>query len=317
MIRLLVALALALLAPAAGASARQAPEVLSTERFAVYFWPGDEGLARQILHAAQIVSDLPALPPEALASGPQLQIFLAPDERVLQELTGQPPEWGAGIAIPSQSRIVLPAYASRRARLQDLGQVLRHEIAHIALHRHLEPAPVPRWFDEGYARWAAGEWDFEAAWMLRLAFALHRAPPLDSLELGWPRYETDARVAYLLSMSVVQFLVERGGERGLALFLRRWKQDRDFETALRRTYGLSFSQLEDHWREEVKDRYGWTYFLANTLVFWLFGAVVLVLLYLRRRRRDRARLARLREEELPDAPAFWLPEEERPPEPEA
>ncbi|MFP5355115.1 MAG: hypothetical protein ACLGIK_08170, partial [Gemmatimonadota bacterium] len=37
-------------------------------------------------------------------------------------------------------------------------RVLRHELAHLALHEYLGDLPT-RWFDEGYASYAAGEWD--------------------------------------------------------------------------------------------------------------------------------------------------------------
>ena len=45
-----------------------------------------------------------------------------------------------------------------RADQGDLARTLRHELAHLALHEAVT-VRVPLWFDEGYAAWAAGEWD--------------------------------------------------------------------------------------------------------------------------------------------------------------
>lgn len=191
----------------------------------------------------------------------------------------------------------------------ELPRVVSHELAHIALHRYLDPYPIPRWFDEGYARWASGHWDFEAAWQLRLAFALRRAPPLDSLTLAWPHATGDARIAYLLAASAVAFLVEGGGERGLALFLERWRDGGRMEPAFRQTYGMTTDQFEEYWRRAVRTRYGWTFFLSHSLVFWAFLVIMLFLLFWRRRQRDRARLERLRTTEPPDSPAYWEEEE--------
>jgi glycerophosphoryl diester phosphodiesterase len=208
--------------------------------------------------------------------------------------------------VPEQSRIVLPAYVSvGRGGPLDYVTVLRHELAHVALHRAVSPAPIPRWFDEGYCRWAARELDFEAAWMLRLAFATGRAPPLDSLELAWPVGGSQARLAYLLSASVIDFLVAESGTYALGRLIERWRATGSFEAALGATYGLSIAQLESQWIAYVKRTYGWGVVLTQSLIFFAMMSAIIVVLYLLRRRRDRGKLAQLRAAEPPAAPAFW------------
>jgi len=270
------------------------------------YWPGGEPLARHIADLARGYSRLPGLPARILYEGPPIEIDLAPDPARWDSLTGgHLPDWSAGVAAPDEGRIVLPAFGGR-ARPSDLGEILRHELAHVALHRYLARAFVPRWFDEGYATWASGGMDERSAWMLRLAFLLHRAPPLDSLELEWPTEANQARVAYLLAASAVALLGERTGERGLQLLFLRWKETGTLDLALRRAFGITLGQFEREWRDEVRRRYGWALLLSDTLVFWLLMTPVLLVLVLVRRRRDRERLARLRETEPPDTPAYWL-----------
>ncbi len=279
------------------------------------FWPGGEPLARHLAQLARGYSRLPGLPAGALSLGPPVEIDLAPDPARWDSLTGGTlPDWSAGVATPEEGRIVLPVFAGR-ADFVELGEILRHELAHIALHRYLAGALIPRWFDEGYATWASGGMDARSAWMLRLAFMLHRAPPLDSLELEWPAGAQQAHLAYLLSASAVGLLGERTGEKGLELLFLRWQQTGSLDLALRRAFGITLGQFEREWQDEVRRRYGWALLLSDTLVFWLLMAPVLLLLILVRRRRDRERLARLRAAELPDKPAYWLesPEEGSPP----
>ena len=276
----------------------------------VHHWGAPE-LATRLLDAMEAAPGLPALPADVLAGGDSIHIHLAPDEARFDSLAGgHAPEWGAGIAFPDAGVIVLPAYASRRGAPQELARTLRHELAHIALHRYLAPARIPRWFHEGYARWATGELDWEAGWQIRLAFLLRRAPPLDSLTLDWPAAEADARIAYLLSASTIDYLTQYGGSRGLALFLERWKEEGALEPALWRTYGLTLPQFEEAWRGYVRRRYGWLVFLSHSVVFWAFAAAVLLVLFGIRRRRDRARMALLRATEPPDDPAYWLETQE-------
>lgn len=267
------------------------------------FAPGDSALAEQLARTAAL--PLPALPPDA--PGDSILILLANDEAAFDSLTGgRVPEWGAGVAFPDAGVIVLPAYASRRGPVHELAGVLRHEIAHVALQQYLAGARVPRWFTEGYATWVAGQFDANAGWMLRLAFLTDRAPPLDSLVLDWPAHTADARVAYLLSASAVQWLHERGGERVLRMFLERWKLTGAFETALFDVYGLRLHQLEEHWSTSVRRRFGWLLFLAQTLVIWAILAVIVIALWVIRRQRNRRKLERLRATEIPDDPAFWV-----------
>ncbi len=172
------------------------------------YWPGGERLAQHLAALVRGFTRLPGLPPDVLYAGRSVEIDLAPDPARWDSLTGGgAPAWGVGIAVPEEGRIVLPAYG--RAPPLELGEILRHEIAHVALHRFLGGALVPRWFDEGYATWASGGLDANAAWILRLAFLMHRAPALSDLDLDWPAPEAEARLAYLLSASAVSLLAER------------------------------------------------------------------------------------------------------------
>jgi hypothetical protein len=274
----------------------------------VHYWPGGEVFARDVAAAASNALSLPALPSGVLEFPPPIRIFLPPDEARFDSVTGgRAPEWGAGVAIPDSSIIVLPGYSSvSRGAVQDLGPVLRHELAHVALRRYLGPVQIPRWFSEGYATWAAGQLDADAAWLLRIAFLTRRAPELDSLALDWPVLTTDARVAYLLSASAVGFLAETGGQQGLEMLLTRWRETGSFDEALRATYTMTTGQLEEYWGRSVRRRYGWLLFFAQTAVIWVIITILVLVLYIIRRRRDRAKLTKLKAAEIPDEPAFWI-----------
>ncbi|MCI0434309.1 MAG: hypothetical protein L0271_11835 [Gemmatimonadetes bacterium] len=303
-IRLATALVVIAASTAATRAVQQTPS-LRRGAIELHFDPEQAALARSLVPLLE--QPLPLLPGDALEGPPGITIHLAPDEERFSALTGgRAPSWGAGVAFPDAGVIVLPSYGGERGPAHELPRVLRHELAHVALQRFLGPARIPRWFSEGYATWSAGQLDEDAAWILRLAFLTGRAPPLDSIVLDWPAATLDARVAYLLSASAVAWLLENGGERAFTLFLSRWKQTSDFERALYDTWGLTPATLERDWSAAVRRRYGWLLFLAQSVVIWtLTGLIALVLVFIRRRR-DRRRLARLRANEIPDDPAYWM-----------
>jgi hypothetical protein len=274
--------------------------------YLIEYPPDRPGLARSIVQQLQSARPLPGLPAGAPAFGATIRIILPRSDAQFDSVTGGIiPEWGAGVAAPQEGIIVIPGYSGGRAANSDRARVLRHELAHIALHRYLSPARIPRWFNEGYATWAAGELDLAGEWRLRLAFATRSAPPLDSIELSFPRATQDAEVAYLLSASVVSYLVRASGVRGLELFLQRWHESHNMEQALGATYGMSLDQLETYWIRDVRSRYGWLAVLTQGAIIMAGASILMIALYLWKRRRNRQKLALLRATEPPDEPAFW------------
>ncbi len=278
--------------------------VLERSGVTIHYASGDSLRAERVLALLANSPGLPGLPPGLPA---EASVYLAATEAdFLRFAGGAVPEWGAGVAIPSAGTIVLPLYAGERTRGGSEARVVRHEWAHLGLHEHLEGLRVPRWFSEGYAEWASGGWNAAEGWRLRLAMAGGRTPPLDSLALAWPTDRASAEIAYMLSATAVEYLIAASGERGLALFLARWREGRSFEAALRSTFGVTSGQLEGDWNKYVRRRYGWLLVLSQSLVFWAFLGIALAFMVAVRRRRGRLRMARLRATELPDDPAFWL-----------
>lgn len=283
-----------------GSGQRALARFIGDDSLRIVYWADDRRLAERVWRTASRSFHLPGLP--AGASRIRGTIFLAPDPAAYDSLTRGAPEWSAGVAIPSRRQIVVPAFASRRTPGGDPLSALRHEIAHLALHDYL-PLGIPRWFDEGYATWASGEWDEGAGWRIRLAMLRRDAPLLDSLTLEWPRLAPQAELAYLLSASAVRHLASRGsGEPAFTAFLAAWRREGSFDAAMRSVYQTTPGEFERDWRAMVTRRYGWLLALSQAGVFWLVVTVLFLLLGTARRRYDRARMEQLRVEDRVLAP---------------
>ena len=282
------------------------PDTLHVEDVRILHWPEDGSVARRFADQVQRMAPLPALPPDLPT---RVDVVLAPDEDRFQALAGGGPRptWEAGLARPEEGLILMPTEASNRTRSGDQAITFRHEWAHVGLGEYLKPRRVPRWFHEGYASWASGSWDASAGWQLRLALMGRRASALDSLDLRWPADPAGSQVAYLLSATAVEYLTRASGERGLRLFLTRWRELGSLEAAMRRTYGVTVSQFEEDWRRYVKRRYGWLLTLSNAVVLWIFLGSLALWAYWVRRRRAREKMAQLRAGEPPENPAWWMP----------
>lgn len=282
-----------------GEAYRSVPSTHAT----IYFADRDSLVAERVGELLDAQPPLPGLP-DSLPTG--VHAVLAHTPAAFDEATGAVvPEWRAGVAIPSRNMLVMPTGEGVRVVDGEGLRTLRHEWAHLGLHQHLGDLRIPRWFNEGYAQWASGGFDATGAWRLRVLIAMGRAPAMDSLTLGWPSGREEARTAYLLAASAVTYLLESGGERGLALFLDRWREGRSFEGAFRETFGLTTGQFETDWKRHVRRRYGWLFVLSHSTLFWLALALVLLFMVRSRQSRNREKLARLRAGELPDDPAYW------------
>jgi hypothetical protein len=271
---------------ASPALAQQAPLRLDSGRFTVVAFPKDARLARAVLDSSVARDSFPGLP----RPRERVLIAIAPDDRRFRDWIGaEAPEWGAAVAVPSEHRIVMQG-SSAGSDAGNPMQVLRHELAHLALHEYLGDLPS-RWFDEGYASYSAGEWGRDEVLTTSMALLLHGIPPLDSLDEGFQWGATRAQEAYALSYRAVAALASVDRERGLALFFGYWKASGSMEAAMRRAYGLTGAAFEERWRKQTTRRYGALALAANMSVALGLTGLIIVPLYLVRLRRKRRRLA--------------------------
>ena len=284
-----VAAALTALAPFRAMPAQiDAPLRLDAGRLTIVAYPADETLARAMLESAAARDTFPGLPRPT----ERVLIAVAPDDRRFREWIGPyAPEWGAAVAFPEQRRIVMQGGGAG----SDAGpplQVLRHELAHLALHERLGDLP-PRWFDEGYASVAAGEWGRDEAMRTMLALVIRGVPPLDSLDSYFYAGSDRAEQGYALAHRAVAELAALDPERGLTLFFEYWKETRSLDQAVRRAYGITLADFEKRWQRVTRRRYGGLALVTDLSIGGVLVGLVLLPLYFARRRRYRNQLARL------------------------
>lgn len=268
------------------ASAQSGTQQISAGRFTVAAYPGDAPLARSLLAAAAQQDTFPGLPRPV----ERLLIQIAPDRAAFRSWIGDgAPEWGAAFAIPGERRIIMQGSAASSAAGDPL-RVLRHELAHLALHEFLGPG-TPRWFDEGYASFAAGEWDRDQVIATNVALAWRGVPSLAALDSGFYSGSSRADASYALSHRAVAELAELDRTGGLSLLLKYWKEEGDFERALRRAYGLTQGQFEQRFRDRTRRRYGGLALATDATMAAVIMVFVIGPFYFIRRRRDKARMA--------------------------
>jgi hypothetical protein len=252
------------------------------------FYESERTLATSVLERALRIDTFPGLP------RPQQRVLvaIAPDRQRFREWIGPyAPEWGAAIAFPESRRIVMQGRTAG-ADAGDPIEVFRHELAHLALHEMLGDKP-PRWFDEGYASFAAREWKREDALTANLALAVRGMPTLDELDELFGGGSSAAQTAYALSYRAVAELASIDPDRGLTLLLTNWREGESLDRAMRASYGLTLAGFEKRWQERTRRRYGGLALAGNITLAGLLMLLVMIPLYLARRQRDRRRMEQL------------------------
>ena len=279
------ALALVLVGSAWAGSllAQGGPTLIREGSVTAVAWPREAGLARSLARSAAEPVDWAGL---GVWQPGRVTLIVARDQAAIDSITGgRAPSWGVGFADPELRTVLL------RADAPDLRRTLRHELAHLALHDRVH-VRVPLWFDEGFAGWAAGEWERLGGLELNLAVARGAVPGLGALDGALRRSQASVGPGYALAISAVLELARRHPDNSLAPLLNRLAAGEEFEAAVRATTGLSLTEFEDGWRRAVRSRYTiGTWLVAGGM--WALLAFGVLVAGVARRRRDRPRRAAL------------------------
>ena len=262
----------------------QGPQSVTVGRVTAIAWPGQERLAVALAETADRTPPFPGL---GAPSDRPVRLILAGTRARFDSLTsGRMPAWSGGAAFPDAGTIVLVTDAP----VDRITGALRHELAHLALRRRLNHQP-PLWFDEGYAAFAAAEWDRLDALRLNWQVARGVQMDLDELDHALRSDQADAQTAYALATTAV-LLLNRwggGGMQGLERLIDRMAEDASFDGALRATYHVTEGEFEVRWQRDVAARYGLLSWASAVGLFWAVVGLLLVWMVRLRRRRDAAR----------------------------
>ena len=258
-------------------------------RFSILAQPRDLRLARSLLAVATTRDTFPGLPRPVA----HVIIVIAPDAPHFRAWAGPAvPEWGAAVAFPETQRILVQGGGATSAA-GDPVPTLRHELAHLALHDYLDDL-APRWFDEGYATFAAGEGAREGVLAANIALAFRGVPTLSALDTGLVGREGEAAISYALAYRAVADLAAMDPAHGLSLLFTYWHASGSLDLAVRRAYGEPLDTFEAQWRARTRRRYGVLALVSDLSFASIIFLAFLLPLYLARRKRDQERLAALR-----------------------
>jgi hypothetical protein len=203
------------------------------------------------------------------------------------------PVWVSGVAHPPSGVIAISMHDPDGSR-SDLDTLLQHELVHVALYRATNGAELPRWFHEGVAESFANEVSLLRAEALAGAVFGVGVPDIDRLETYFHGDSRQANVAYAAARDFVTWLRYHDAESAeFRQLISQLHNGRSFNQSFVDAYGIELTELDSSWRAGLFGRFMWFPLLGSGgLPFFLVGPIV-VLAWIRRRRRLATDWARL------------------------
>jgi hypothetical protein len=237
---------------------------------------------------------------QAILSHVEVRIAKDPAEMVrLAPREAPPPAYGVGVAYPRLKLVVLSVQDPRSYQAANLPEVYRHELAHVALDDATDGRFMPRWFAEGLAIYQAGEHGLDRQTLLYSAAARRSLIPFDALDESFGASSPNVSLAYAQSADLVRFMFQGSDQTRFASMIGRVRAGSRFESAVEDAYTTDIRKLDYQWRRDVSSRFDWGSWLTGAGTVAFIG--LLVLAYVKKRKRSRGKLAQwAAEEELSD-----------------
>ncbi|OQY46846.1 MAG: hypothetical protein B6240_06660 [Desulfobacteraceae bacterium 4572_87] len=206
-------------------------------------------------------------------------IILMKDSRRFHQMTHNP--LIVGFAIPKKDLVVIDY--PRAGNPKNFRNILKHELCHLLLHKHIRNVPIPRWFDEGLAQWAGNGvmdilHDQRDALLPKAAFS-DQLIPLGALNKDFPGNTHALRLAYEESRSIIDFIISAHGKSGLLEIPALMKENVPLREAVIKAFGTPLYKIEREWQASLNQNIVWLAHLSYYLYEILFALGGLILIY--------------------------------------
>jgi len=272
-------------------------EKIEIPLFQIYYYKAEKNYAEEL--SILLRSSYEELSQKLeLAVASPVKVFLCASDEVFGKLTGNyVPHWGAGVADPTQSVIVLKSPGLTEDR-DGFPKLVKHELVHIMVGQSVKyPRKLPRWFSEGIATLFSYDEHFSSGKSISKALLSDSIIPLDEIDEVLKFHQAKAALAYEESYSFTLFLQEKFGLSALVNLIHALNNDLTFEKTFTQIFGAGLFELELEWYEFLEKKYRWRFLLDFETFLWIFILFLFIFVFVAIRLRNRGIMNRWEEEE--------------------
>lgn len=217
---------------------------------------------------------------------------------------GQVPDWGAATAVPVLSRIVLKSPVLKPIE-KSPAEVVIHELAHLYLYHLAGKKHLPRWLDEGFAKWQSGEWSYGETFLIVRANFTNSLVPLKDIERVLSYRSGQAALAYAQSYLAVQYVIQTYGKQTFIDLVHSLATNPKIDSAFFLLLGITLAGFEKEYLDYVRRHYSVFTILGDFYLIWILVIVLFFIAVYARWRRKKKILERWRKENGGEFPT-WL-----------
>ncbi len=273
--------------------------------------PDDAAVARETLDVLK--EELAECAPHLPVGSAPVTVYLCHSMQEFKTRAGAYGQARIGGVAKAEKGVIIVRAPAILSSPTDFRGIVRHELIHVLLARNTEPAYVPRWLDEGVAMVLSKELRWESALEVARMYVERRLSPYRELDFAFAPIgdETTFSGAYAQALSMTRWLMQRTGEDTFWQLVAGLRTT-PFEDALRTYAKLTPAGLDDGWHASL-----WKVALVASLVSgfsaFQFMAVLVVVVYLYKRRRGQRLMRQWAAEDDGEPPVFhWESIEEGP-----
>jgi hypothetical protein len=215
-------------------------------------------------------------------------IILVSNEAAFEQIVGN--RLIVAYAVPDKMLMVIDYARSSKDPLS-MRTILKHELCHLLLHRHIRS--LPRWLDEGVSQWVSGGFaelfSEKRESYLRWATVSGGLISLNAMALSFPQDEPGLVLAYEESRSIINYIVSRYGKNGITNILTAMKNGKQTQDAIMISLGIPLPELEKDWRQSIRTWATMLVFIMGNIysIIFFLAALATVAGYVRYRIRRR------------------------------
>ena len=281
----------------------QTLEVKQSEHFSI-FYPPRHRYSVELLqsegegHLRRVAADL-GIDPSVLT--PKIRVYLLTrreDFALVEKGYSLSPDWSAGFVDIYNNVIVIKSASLESPSAKGVVTIFCHELTHLLVKAYLGDRyfALPYWFHEGIAMREAKEWRLSDAFYLVRKGMLGSLIPLERLTSSFPNEEGEVHLAYLESLNFIIHLEERFGERFIPRLLTEIREGGIFELSFFALTREHWQEVEEEWRQALEYHYRWVPWITSTSTIWMIGVILIIIGYLKKRRRQKEVIKRWEEE---------------------
>lgn len=231
---------------------------LAQDSVKLHWYHGEPQVAQQALELAVVGLDRARqdIQVDSLRAPIQIYLYSSAQDLRLALPAGLPS--GAEALTLYETNVILASLGPEATNIPDLRRILPHEVTHALIHEATQNSfdRVPFWLSEGLA--TSVEYAFspdpDAATELEAALRESNWISLDTLCAAFPQDPASARLAYVQSASLVNYIRDVYGRQALRDLVAAYADGATCEGGVRRVMGFSLQRLQTLWLADLAPR---------------------------------------------------------------